>query len=218
MKARFVSLLAASLTLGFALTACGRGVDGGDQGALPTYTAGRSTATSRPAPTPPKPSTTGPDSGSGLLAPHSTHIYGGLKLVVNLPTDIPVALRPSLLLFSKFLQADGRTTAFDKLDPSLSGMASAEVVKDSKASMVVSSVAGIGSVTYTVYTIQTAGRAGNALIAGCLDQSKLAHVRKDGSHFVAQARIYPTLKMGAVVSSREGDLKVIRFVFPTGPC
>ena len=216
MKARFVSLLAASLTLGLALTACGRG---GDQGALPTYTAGGSTpAASRPATTPTKPSTTGPDSGSDLLAPHSTHIYGGLKFVVNLPTDIPVALRPSLLFFAEFLQADGRSTALDKLDPSLSGMASAEVVKDFKEAMVASSVAGIGSVTYTVYTIQTAGKAGSALIGGCVDQSKLAHVRKDGSHFVAQARIYPTLKMGAVVSSSKGDLKVIRLVFPTGRC
>jgi hypothetical protein len=45
VKARFVSLLAASLTLGFALTAC----DSSDQGALPAHTAGSpsTTATSQ---------------------------------------------------------------------------------------------------------------------------------------------------------------------------
>jgi hypothetical protein len=118
------------------------GCDGsGAKAGLPMYTGGSNpstTATSRPATT----ATTA--AGPVDLAAHATYTYGGLKVMVNLPTDIPSASRPSLWLFSEFLQSDGRTTARNKLDPAMSGLASAGVVKDTQTSIEQGSVQGIG--------------------------------------------------------------------------
>jgi len=150
---------------------------------VPVYTGGSSasaTTTSRPATSAP----TATESAPGPLVAHLTHTYGGLKDVVNLPSGIPRRSRPTLRFFSDFLHTDGRTTARNKLDPSLSDLASADVVKYLKTTTVPASVQGVGSVTYTISKVQTSA-SGFALITGCLDQSKLAHVRKGGSHFVA---------------------------------
>ena len=58
--------------------------------------------------------------------------------------------------------------------------------------------------TYTIAKVQTTGTSGFAVIIGCVDQSKLSRVRKDGSHFVAIAKKYPTLKMTAEISPGPG--------------
>jgi hypothetical protein len=209
-----IAALSCTAALVASLTACG---SEDDKPTLPSNTSGSTpstTTTSRPVPTPAT-ATTG--SGPVALDTHSTYTYGGLKVVVNLPADIPSASRPSMRLFSEFLQADGRTTARSKLDPSLSGLASADVVKDTKASITAGSVQGIGSVIYTVSKVQTAGRT--TLVAGCLDQSKIVHLRKDGSHFVdANARKYPRIKMTANINRALTGPEVTLFTFADGTC
>lgn len=208
-----IAALACAAALVVSLSACG-GAD--KKAALPSTTATPSTtAASQPTTTPPTASATA--SGPVALVPHSTYTYGGLKLVVNLPAEIPSESRPSMRVFSEFLQADGRTTARSKLDPALTGLAAANVVKDTQASITAESVQGIGSVTYTVSKVQTVTH-GPTLITGCLDQSKLVHVRKDGSHFVAQAKKYPTLKMTANIKPGQGGPEVTLFAFADGPC
>ena len=85
-----------------------------------------------------------------------------------------------------------RTTAQNKLDPAMSALASAGVVKDTQSTIGAGPVKGIGSVIYTVSTVQTT-TSGFAVIKGCLDQSRIVSVRKDGSHYVdANARNDPT--------------------------
>ena len=42
-----------------------------------------------------------------------------MKVVINLPTDIPSECLASMQLFSDFLQGNGRTMAQSKLDPAL---------------------------------------------------------------------------------------------------
>jgi hypothetical protein len=191
------------------LAACGTG---DDKSAPPSRTGG----TSQPATTPTTPLPTGTKSGPAALPAQTTYTYGGLKVVVNLPADIPSASRPSLRFFNDFLQARGRTTARNKLDPSLSGLASAHVLKSVQTALVPGSVQGIGSVTYTVSEVRTAGSSGYAAITGCLDQSKLSHVRKDGSHFGdASAKAYPTLKMSAEINPGP---RVTNFAFAVGTC
>jgi hypothetical protein len=166
------------------------------------YTGGSSpstTATSRPATTP----TTATIDGAVALGVHSTYTYGGLKLVV-------------MLLFSDFLQGVGRTTAQNKLDPFLSALASADMVKYVQSSIEPTSVQGIGTVIYTVNQVQST-RSGFAAITGCVDQSKLVQVRKDGTHFVAEAKTYPTLKMAADISPGLRGLRVTHLDF-SGSC
>lgn len=196
------------------LAACG----GGDTATPPGRT-GSASANSLP-PTTPTPTTataTATATGPVALAARSTYTYGDLLVVVNLPADIPSASRSSLRLFSSFLQARGRTTAQNRLDPSLSGLASAEVVKYLRTTSVPESVQGIGSVIYTISKVER-GSSGNALILGCLDQSKLVQVRKDGSRFVAGAKKYPILKMTANISPGRKGPEVTLFTFAVGTC
>ena len=204
-----VSVCVAGLVV--TLTGCGSDAKAG----LPMYTGGSSpstTATSRPATTP----TTATIDGAVALGVHSTYTYGGLKLVVNLPSDIPNVSRPSMLLFSDFLQGVGRTTAQNKLDPFLSALASADMVKYVQSSIEPTSVQGIGTVIYTVNQVQST-RSGFAAITGCVDQSKLVQVRKDGTRFVAEAKTYPTLKMAADISPGLRGLRVTHLDF-SGSC
>ena len=205
-----VSVCVAGLVV--TLSGCGSDAKAG----MPVYTGGSSpstTATTRPATTP----TTATSDGPLALVAHSTNTYGGLKVDVNLPADIPSVSRPSMRLFSEFLQSDARTTARNKLDPAMSALASAGVVKSDQASIVPTSVQGIGSVIYRVAQIQT-GTSGFTVITGCIDQSKLVQVRKDGSHFVAQAKTYPTLKMTAAISPGLRGLRVTTYTFTLGSC
>ena len=206
-----VSVCVAGLVV--SLTGCGTSAKAG----LPVYTGGSSpstTATSRPATTP----TTATIDGAVALGVHSTYTYGGLKVDVNLPTDIPSVSRPSMRLFSEFLQSDARTTAQNKLDPAMSALASAAVVQDTQSTIGAGPVAGIGSVVYTVSTVQ-ATTSGFAVITGCLDQSKIISVRKDGSHYVdSNARNDPTLKMSADISPGLRGLRVTAYSFASGPC
>lgn len=198
-------------TLIASLAACG----GGGEAAQPNPSSSSKTATNRATP-PAKPLTTGTKPGPAALAAHSTYTYGGLKFVVNLPADIPSASRPSLRFFVDFLQADGRTTARSKLDPTLNNLASAAVVKETQASITAQSVQGIGAVIYTVSKVQTAGTSGYAVITGCLDQSRIVHIRKDGSHFVdPDVKNDPTLKMTAEINPGP---RVTSFSFAAGPC
>jgi hypothetical protein len=88
---------------------------------------------------------------------NSTNTPGGLKFTVNLPADIPSASRASTRLFSDFLQAVGRTTATNKLDPAIAGMASADVVKFIGSATGGESVQGVGSVKYTISTVWSNG-------------------------------------------------------------
>lgn len=211
----------AAMTCAAALVASLAACGGGDEkSGLPTYTGGStptSTATTKSAKTPP--TATATKTGPATLAAHSTYTYGGLKVVVNLPADIPAASRPSLRLFSEFLQADARTTARSKLDPSLMNLASADVLKDTRAGITPGSVRGIGSVTYTVGTVQSAGTSGYARITGCVDQSKIVHVRSDGSRFVdPKAQKYPRVKVAADINLRETGLTVTGFTSVVGSC
>ncbi len=210
------TLAALTCTLGLvaSVAACG---GGGDKASLPIYTRASSpstTATSGATPTTPPPTATGPVA----LAASSTYTYGGLKVVVNLPTDVPSASRPSLRFFSEFLQAVGRTKASNKVDPSVSGLASARVVEYLQSTTGGESVQGIGTVTYTISQIH-AGTSGVALVTGCLDQSKLVQVRKDGSHFVdAAGKKYPTLKLRADINPGEKGPEVSAYSFAVGSC
>jgi hypothetical protein len=211
-----ITAVSCAAALVASLAACG---SGDDKSALPSNNGGSipsTTATSRPTTTPPT-ATAATGSGPVALAAHSTYAYGGLKVRVNLPADIPTASRPSMRLFSEFLQARGRTTARNKLDPALPRLASADVVKYLEGTNVAESVQGIGSVILTISKIQTV--AGHTtVVTGCLDQSKLVQVRKDGSHFVAGAKTKPTLKMTANINRRMTGSQVTLYTFAAGPC
>lgn len=207
-----IAVLSCTAVLVASLTACS-GSD--DKSTLPAYTGGSSpsaTTTSPPATTAPTPS------GPALLVEHATYTYGGLKVTVNLPTDIPKAARSSMMVFSDFLQARGRTTARNKLDVSMVDLASADVVKYVQTTTGGQSVQGIGSVTFTISKAQPAG-SGYTLVTGCLDQSKLVQVRKDGSHYVdAGAKKFPALKMTADINRVTRGPRVTRFIFAAGTC
>jgi hypothetical protein len=187
---------------------------------LPSSTGGWSpatTATSATSPTTTPASATTTESGPVALAASSTYKYGGLNVVVNLPTDIPSASRPAMRLFSEFLQGVGRTMARNKLDPSLKDQASSAVVKDVQTAIVVESIQGSGSVIFTIDKVQSAANR-ITLVSGCADQSKLVQIRKDGSHFVAGAKDYPTLKMTANINRGTTGLRVTLFTFAAGSC
>lgn len=196
------------------LAACG-GSD--DKATLPVHTGGASpsaTTTSRPTTTAPTATAAGPVA----LVPHATYTYGGLKVVVDQPANIAKASRPSMRLFSEFLQADGRTMARNTLDPVMTDLASADVVKYVKATTGGESVQGIGSVAFTISKVHSAG-SDYTLITGCTDQSKLVQVRKDGSQYVdPNTKKYPKLKMTADINRSTRGLRVTAFTFVAGTC
>lgn len=215
MKRSFVHAgLGAALLAG--VTACGGGEA---KTSLPVYTGGATpsaTTTSQPPPTATA-TATGTSSGSDTLAAKSTYTYGGLSVVVNLPTEIPSASRPSLRLFSDFLQGVGLSKAQGKLEPSLSSQASTTVLTYLRTTVGGDSVQQIGALSYTISTVRTT--SGTALITGCLDQSKLVQVRKDGSHFVdAATKRNPTLKLTANINPGNTGPQVTLYTFALGPC
>lgn len=59
--------------------------------------------------------------------------------------------------------------------------------------------------------------SGVAAVTGCVDRSQLVQVRKDGTHFVAEAKTYPILKMAADISPGLRGLRVTHLDF-SGPC
>jgi hypothetical protein len=193
------------------LAACG---SGDDKAAPPSQTGG----SSQPATTPTTPLPTVAKQGQAELPAHSTYTYGGLKVVVNLPAHVPSASRPSLKFFADFLQAVDRTTAKNTLDPKISGLAAANVLRERRAVTGGESIQGIGTVIHTIDKVET-GKSGFAVITGCLDQSKLVQVRKDGTHFVdAATNRNPTLKMTANINPETQGLKVALFTFAVGKC
>jgi hypothetical protein len=122
------------------------------------------------------------------------------------------------MVLSEFLQARGRSTAENKLDPSLADVASPDVVKYVQRNVVPGSVEAIGSVTYTISKVEmTTSRA--AVATGCVDQSRLAHVRKDGSHFAdANTTKNHTLKMTVDIFRGMTGPEVTRLTFVAGTC
>ena len=196
------------------LAACG---GSGAKATLPSYT-GPSTPSATVATAPTATAPTATATGPVALVAHSAYTYGGLKVIVNLPADIPSASRPSVRFFLEFLQADGRTTAMAKLDPSMSHLASAGVAKSTQDFLEKGSVRGIGSVIYTVNRVKM-GASGLAVITGCLDQSELVQVRKDGSHYVdANVRRLPTLAMTATIRPVSMGAKVTGYDFVGRTC
>jgi len=195
------------------LTACG---SSDSKSTLPAYTGGASPSatTSRPATTAPTATATGPVA----LVPHATYTYGGLKVVLNLPANISAEARSSTMTLSEFFQARGRSTAENKLDPSVAEVASPEVVQYVQRNVVPGSVEAIGSVTYTISKVEmTTSRA--AVATGCVDQSKLAQVRKDGSRFADANTIKNhELKMTVDIFRGMTGPKVTRLTFVTGTC
>lgn len=222
VRTRPVMALACAVTLVASLAACG----GGDDKAAPaTRTAGSTpstTASSLPTTTATSgatapPTTTPTTTGPAALPAHSTNNYRGLTFLVNLPADISAASLPRMRVFYDFLQGLGRTTAQNKLDPSLSRLASPAIVKYIQTFVEPGSVQGVGSMTITVSKVETLA-PGPTQVTGCL-ASKLVQVRKDGSRFVdPTTRKYPTLKMTASISPQDAVLPVDQFVFAAGTC
>ena len=71
---------------------------------------------------------------------------------------------------------------------------------------------------YTASQVQT-GTSGFTIITGCLDQSKVVQVRKNGSHFLdPSAKKHPTLKMTADLSPGLTGHKVTASRFALGSC
>jgi hypothetical protein len=209
-----IAALSCTAALVASLTACG---SGDDKPTLPLATGGSSpsaTATSRPTTAPPAATATGPVA----LAAQSTYDYNGLKFVVNLPPDISAASRPRMRLFSEFLQGVGRTTAANKLDPSLAGLTTADVLKERRSMTGGDSVQGIGVVTLTLSRVDTVPHGGPTQIYGCLDQSKLLQVRKDGTQFDEDGDNNSMLKMSATIERTATGSKVSKFDFTDGPC
>jgi hypothetical protein len=196
------------------LTACG---SSDSKSTLPAYTGGSApSATTTTPPVTTAPTTTA--NGPVPLLPHATYTYGGLKVTVNLPADIPRESLPNMLTLSEFLQADARTTAASRLDPALAQLASADIGKETNAQIAAGSDQAIGWMTYTISKYHTAGGS-TTLATGCLDQSKVVQVRKDGSHFVdVNTKKYPTLTMSATINRGMTVPKVTRFTVTVKPC
>lgn len=211
LKRTFAGLACATMAAA-TLAACG---GSGAKATVPSYTGPPTpSATASTAPTTTAPTATGP----AALVEHSTYRYGGLKVMVNLPADIPGAAAPKVRLFSEFLQGVGRTTAENRLDPSVASLASASVVKYVRTFIQSATTRTIGSMVFTVSKVKT-GSAGFALITGCIDQSKVVQVLKDGSHLVdADTKKYPTLKMTAQVNPGSMGAKVVGFSFAAESC
>jgi hypothetical protein len=211
-----IAALSCTAALIASLTACS---SGGDKSTPPTRTSGSSpstTTTTRPTTAPPTSATT--PKGLVALDAQSTHNYNGLKFVVNLPADIPAASRPNMRLFSLFLQADGRTTAKNKLDPAIARLASADVVALYKYWTVGESVQGIGTVIYTITKVTSGPHGSPTYFSGCLDQSKLRQVRKNGTHFDDDGNKDNTLKVLATIDLGMTGHTVTKFTFDDGPC
>jgi hypothetical protein len=202
LKRTALAALPCAVALVASLAACD---SGDDKPTAALYTGGSTSPTTEPV-------------ALAALATHSTSDYAGLKLVVNLPSNVPSASRPSLRVFSDFLQGVGRTTAQNKLDPSLSGLASAEVVKQRQNAIEKASVQGIGPVIFTVSSVHTIP-SGPTAISGCIDQSKLVQIRKDGSRYVdAGTKKYGRLRMSASLNANRARLQVTSFTFAVGTC
>jgi hypothetical protein len=217
---RRVMALTCAAALVASLAACG---GGGDKSAQPNPPSSSKAASGLPTPTATSgpatiPSTTPPTTtGPAALPAHSTYNYRGLTFVVNVPADISSASLPRMRVFSDFLQGLGRTTAQNKLDPSLSKLASPAIVKYIQTFVEPGSVQGVGSMTITVSKVETLA-PGPTQVTGCL-ASKLVQVRKDGSRFVdLTTRKYPTLKMTASISPQDAVLPVDQFAFAAGTC
>lgn len=214
-----LAALACAAAMVASLAAC----DGAsDKAALPSGTGGSSpsatAASQASATTPTSARPTGTAAGPLSLAARSTTAYGGLKLVVNQPKNMSSPSRPRMRLFFAFLQGVGRTKAQNRLDPSVSRLASASVVRSVQTLTDAGSVQAIGSVTFTVSKVQT-GTTGIALISGCLDQSKVVQVRKDGSHYVAaDVKKSPTRKMTAKINPGKPGPRVTAFTMAAGAC
>jgi hypothetical protein len=148
-----IAVLSCAAVLAASLTACG----GSDAKAtLPASTGGSSpSATTTSPPTTAAPSASA--SGPVVLAPHTTYTYGGLKVIVNLPANIPKASRTSMILSSDFLQGMGRTIGQNKLDPCLADLASADVVNYLEGSVTPGVVRTIGTLVFTISNIQARG-------------------------------------------------------------
>jgi hypothetical protein len=211
-----IAALSCTAALIASLTACS---SGGDKSTRPTRTSGSSpstTTTTRPTTAPPTSATT--PKGLVALDAQSTHNYNGLNFVVNLPADIPAASRPSMRLFSLFLQADGRTTATTNLDPDIARLASATVVAQYKRWTGGESVQGIGTVIYTITKVTSGPHGSPTYFSGCLDQSKLLQVLKNGTHFDDNGTRNNTLKVSATIELGVTGPAVTKFRFPDGPC
>jgi hypothetical protein len=214
---RSIPALSCTVAVVATMTACGGGAD---KSALPTFTAGSdpSSASSQQAGAPKAVPQDATANGPAALAAHSTTTYGGLKFVVNLPTDIPSRARTSMTTFSGFLQGIGRTMAQNRADPALNRLASADIVKETQAATGGESVKGIGFASFTITMVQSSD-SGFTRVSGCLDQSKLVQVRKDGSDFVdSNVKKYPTLKMTADVTPGRTGNRVTRFASLSGSC
>lgn len=213
MKHRIL-VLTCAVTLVAGLAACGG--DGADA-SLPIYTGGphpAATTGTRPVTTAPTEKATGP----AALPARSTYTYGGLKVIVNLPADVPGASRPSVRVFSDLLQGVGRTIARDIYDPSVSEVASPAVVKFVRTFAGGEPAQGIGSVIFTISSVRTVPY-GSTHVSGCLDQSKLVQVRKDGSHFVgANTKKNSTLKMTGEINPGIAGPPVRLLAFAAGTC
>lgn len=213
MKHVLATTACAALLFG-SLTACG---SSDSKSTLPAYTGGSTpsaTATTSAATTAPTASATGPIA----LVPHATYTYGGLRVVVDQPASIPSASRPAMRLFSDFLKAIDQTTAKNRLDPSLAGLASPDVVKYVQTFVVPGSVEGLGLVTHTVTKIE-ARDVRTTRVTFCVDQSKVVQVRKDGSRFVdPNASKDPRIKMRADIFRGMTGPEVTFLTPVTGTC
>jgi len=137
---------------------------------------------------------------------------------VDQPADIPKESRSSMMVLSEFLQAVDRTTARNKLDPSVANLASADVVKYVGTFVVPGSVRAIGSTTYTISKVEARGSFATRATF-CLDQSKIVQVRKDGSRYVGPGvRKYPTIVMRADIVQGMTIPQVTRLDFAEGTC
>lgn len=205
-----------SATLVASLAACG----GSDKAAISNATASSNPSTTGTSqPTMPPTTTATTNAGPVILAAHSTYTYSGLSVVVNLPADIPNESRSSLVLASDFLQALGRTMAGNKLDASVKGLSSPEIVRYIQTAVVPGSVQGIGLVTFTISQVQTVGKTTGATV--CVNQSKLVQVRKDGSQFFdtdTNGRRSPSIKLRADINRGPTGPKMARLTSTPGTC
>lgn len=217
---RVVAASTCAAALVASLSACGGGDD--KVATPPTHTAGPTpptSTTSGPATTAPTPLPTSTPIATGPvpLAAHTVYRYGGLTFVVNLPAEVPIDSLPRMRPFSEFLQAIGRTTAQNKLDPALARLASAEIVKYVQTFVEPGSVQGVGTIVISVTKAETLA-PGPTQITGCL-VSRLVQVRKNGSRYLDPVtKKYPTLKMTATVSPQSAVQPVAQFAFAAGPC
>jgi hypothetical protein len=212
---RTLAALSCTAALVASLAACG---SADDKPTLPLHPSGSTPSTAaanQPTTAPPTATTT---TKPAALPAHSTYEYDGLTMVVNVPANTPSASRPSMQSFSAFLQGVSRTTAQNQLDPALSNLGSVSVVKFVKGFVDPGSIQGIGELIFTIRYIHYAPD-GTTRVTGCVDQSTLLQVRKDGSRFVAASTSkYPRSKMLATISPGKSVPIVTRLAFTAGTC